>query len=429
AAPVAGYASWYDVEHGSFNISTANGVFLYSRVMTFADCSKMGKLPINLLSLCTTLPPDERPIAQSYIWNQLTPLDRFPSPKFSALPNNLAQEFAVRAIEAQPGAYATAVFDDTWRAFYWSRTVFPNAQTYNEYLFGYHSVPISRRHPIKGYPSSADAYVAGGDPVTKIVNPYAGAIRVYQRYLYLPGTVYGLILLFGLGALVLGWRHRQRHRQRGRQMPGGNAGLAALLPWATSFGLIVVPAATAEFDYRYVTTAVPFGCMALAVAYAAGRSRLTRKGEPGPDKTGPEETGPEEAVDGQPGAREKLVLAPVLADRAATANGANGASGNGASGNGDGASADSVPADSVHAGSATASDGASARADGVPAGGDGVSAASDGVPAGDGSAAAASPSGEAGGPPRLTSSLTSGRPGDGPADPGHDQRDLTPDAP
>jgi len=29
----------------------------------------------------------------------------------------------------------------------------------------------------------------------------------------------------------------------------------------------VVPAATAEFDYRYVTTAVPFACLALAIAF------------------------------------------------------------------------------------------------------------------------------------------------------------------
>ena len=46
-----------------------------------------------------------------------------------------------------------------------------------------------------------------------------------------------------------------------------NDGLAALLPWACSLMLIVALAATSEFDYRYVTTAVPFGCLALAVAF------------------------------------------------------------------------------------------------------------------------------------------------------------------
>jgi hypothetical protein len=250
-APVAGYAGWYDLQHGAFNTSESTGVFLYSRVMTFADCAKMQLSP-DLLSLCTTVPPAQRPVAQAYIWTAASPLHRFPAPVFSALPNSLAQQFAIKAIEAQPAAYARAVFDDTWRSFDWSRSVFPNAETYDEYLFGYQSVPISSGHPVPGYPSSAAAYLAGGNPLTAVVDPFAGAIRVYQRYVWLPGTVYGLLLLAGLGAIVAGRRR---------------VSVDALLPWVSSVALIVVPAATAEFDYRYVTTAVPFACLALAIAF------------------------------------------------------------------------------------------------------------------------------------------------------------------
>ena len=250
-APVAGYAGWYELQHGTFNTSESTGVFLYSRVMTFADCAKMQLSP-DLLSLCTTVPPAQRPIAQAYIWTAASPLHRFPAPVFSALPNSLAQQFAIKAIEAQPGAYASAVFDDTWRSFDWSRSVFPNAETYDEYLFGYQSVPISSGHPVPGYSSSAAAYLAGGNPLTAVVDPFAGAIRVYQRYVWLPGTVYGLLLLAGLGAIVAGRRR---------------VSVDALLPWVSSVALIVVPAATAEFDYRYVTTAVPFACLALAIAF------------------------------------------------------------------------------------------------------------------------------------------------------------------
>jgi hypothetical protein len=250
-APAVAYASWFDIQHGAFNTSESTGVFLYSRVMTFADCSKMQLSP-DLLSLCTAVPPAQRPIAQAYIWTAASPLHRFPSPVFSALPNSLAQQFAIKAIEAQPGAYARAVFDDTWRSFDWSRQVFPDAQTYDEYLFGYQSVPVSGGHPVPGYSSSAAAYLAGGNPLTAVVNPFAGVIRVYQRYIWLPGTVYGLLLLAGLGAIVAGRRR---------------VSLDALLPWVSSVALIVVPAATAEFDYRYVTTAVPFACLALAIAF------------------------------------------------------------------------------------------------------------------------------------------------------------------
>jgi len=281
-APTVGYAGWYDLQHGTFNTSESTGVFLYSRVMSFAECSKMGKLPVDLLSLCSTVPLSQRPIAQAYIWTAASPLDRFPASKFSPLPNNLAQQFAIKAIEAQPLDYAKVVFHDTWRAFYWPRTVFPNDATYDEYLFGYHSVPVSSGHPADGYRSSAQAYLAGGNPETAVVNPFAAAIRVYQRYFYLPGTVYGVILVLGLGALIAGWRRREAE---GGDAAGGNAdgaaggnpGLAALLPWATSFVLVLTPAATAEFDYRYVTTAVPFACLALAIAYATARGRLTRR--------------------------------------------------------------------------------------------------------------------------------------------------------
>lgn len=274
AVPVLGYEALYDQQHGAFAMNTSTGVFLYSRVMTFADCSKMTLTP-ELLALCTTVPPGKRPIAQAYIWTPASPLDRFPPPKFSPLPDALGEQFAIRAIEAQPLDYARAVFDDTWMSFGWSRSVFPNAATYDEYLFGYHPLQVPSS-PTHGYPSSA-AYYVQGDPLTKISEPFAGTMRVYQRYIWLPGTVYGLVLLAGLIMLVARWRRGGHH---------------AFLPWLSSIALIVVPAATAQFDYRYVTTAVPFGCLALALAI--GRPPRPRGGEAdSPDASGAVESGDE----------------------------------------------------------------------------------------------------------------------------------------
>jgi Dolichyl-phosphate-mannose-protein mannosyltransferase len=249
AVPIVGYEAWYKSANGQFTMTESTGVFLYSRVMTFAECSRM-TLPVDLLPLCTSVPPAQRPIAQAYIWDAASPLNRFPAPKFSPTVNKLAEEFAVKAVEAQPLDYARAVWDDTVRSFGWSRQVFPNGATYDEYLFGYHSLPISGSS-FGGY-SSPEAYYVRGNPSTAVVNPFAGLIRVYQRYVWLPGTVYGLILLVGLFGVVVRWRR---------------AGREALLPWLCSVALIVAPAATAEFDYRYVTTAVPFACLAAAMAF------------------------------------------------------------------------------------------------------------------------------------------------------------------
>jgi hypothetical protein len=253
--PVFGYAGAFDLGHGQFAMSDATGVFLYSRVMTFAECSKIHP-PADELFLCTTVPPDKRPIAQAYIWTSASPLDRMPPSKFSPVPNQLAEDFAIRAIEAQPLGYARAVFDDTWMVFGWNRIVFPQAATYDEYLFGNHSLPIPAwddAHQGR-YTSYAAAYVQG-NPLTQVVNPFAIIIRIWQRYVWLPGTVYGLILLAGLGGIVLAWRRL-----------GGEA----LLPWTISFAMIVIPAATAEFDYRYVLPAVPFACLAAVMAFSRG---------------------------------------------------------------------------------------------------------------------------------------------------------------
>jgi hypothetical protein len=293
AAPVAAYEAWYSAAHDEFAMTDSTGVFLYSRVMTFADCSRMS-LPTDLLPLCTTVPPDQRPIAQAYIWTQASPLLRLPEPEFSPTVNQLAEQFAVRAIEAQPLDYADTVWDDTVRSFDWNRSVFPNGQTYDAYLFGYQSLAIPA-DPYGGYPSPA-AYYVRGNPATVIVSPFAQVIRVYQRYVWLPGTLYGVILLVGLFGIV---RPRRPVRAadtggyggsfpreigpdarpiRWRFLPSG-AHQAAILPWLCSVALIVAPAATAEFDYRYVTTAVPFACLAAAMALRP--AGLTRRGAGG----------------------------------------------------------------------------------------------------------------------------------------------------
>jgi hypothetical protein len=263
-APLFAYAGIFDLEHGQFAMTDADGVFLYGRVMTFADCSKIHP-PADELWLCTAVPPDQRPIAQEYIWAATSPLNRYHSAEFSPVPNKLAGNFAIRAIIAQPLDYARAVFDDTWRVFAWDRHVFPNAQTYDEYEFLAQAPPIptwddANLGPYKSY---AAAYVQG-NPDTQVVNPYAAIIRDYQEYVWLPGTIYGLILLAGLAGIVLAWRRL-----------GGEA----LLPWVISVCLVVVPAATAEFDYRYVLPAVPFACLAAVMAFSpgtAGRDWLKR---------------------------------------------------------------------------------------------------------------------------------------------------------
>jgi hypothetical protein len=284
AVPVLGYEAWYKSAHGEFAMTDSTGVFLYSRVMTFADCSRMS-LPTDLLPLCTSVPPSQRPVAQAYIWTAVSPLDRYSEPMFSPTVDKLAERFAIAAVEAQPLDYARAVWDDTVRSFEWNRSVFPNGQTYDAYLFAARPLAVPAGSPYGGY-SSAEAYYARGNPATVVVNPFAAVIRDYQRYVWLPGTGYGLILVVGLFGILR--RRRGAAGTAGAADAAGHApsgsGVsasrwAAALPWLCSIVLIVAPAATAEFDYRYVTTAVPFACLAAAMAF--GPAGLARRGAGG----------------------------------------------------------------------------------------------------------------------------------------------------
>jgi hypothetical protein len=275
-APILLYCTWFYSVYGQFAMTESTGVFLYSRVMAFAECSKMGQLPADELALCITTPPDQRPISQEYIWEDYSPLDRFPPSKFSVLPDRLGEDFAKRAILHQPLAYAQIVAYDTIRVFEWRRYVYPNAQTYDEYLFGWKSVPVPGwAHEESGSYSSAVARYIQGNPLTDVVEPFAGAIRVWQRYIFLRGSEFGVILAVGLVGMALKWRR---------------AGGPATVPWLISIALIVAPAATAEFDYRYVLPAVPFAGMAAAMAFgrdtkmgdwlrAKGAAYQARKGD------------------------------------------------------------------------------------------------------------------------------------------------------
>lgn len=254
--PFAGYATWYRSAHGSFQVTGTDGVFLYARSMTFADCHKFDRgLPVDEQVLCTEVPPGERPVSHFYVW-EVGPLFREAGPTFSPYKNDLARDFAKRAILAQPGDYARVVAVDFARTFRWDRPVYPDPKTYAQYVFPKDDLD---------YRVGRSWLVAQYDPApkaTRVVEPYAGVMRGYQKAIRLPGTLLGVILLVGLVGIIARWRAW-----------GG----VALLPWSLALALLVVPPATVLFDYRYVLPAVPFACLAGAIAvrdmllWAAGR--------------------------------------------------------------------------------------------------------------------------------------------------------------
>ncbi len=252
-APLAAYAYWFDKDNGTFNLTSSTGEFLYGRVATFADCSII-KPPADERFLCLNMPLSKRQGQGTYfVWSSQSPLMHGPAPEFSNEVNTLSTSFAIRAIEAQPGAYLQAVWQSTAIAFEWRRPNTPEGQSQLYYLFPSYT-PTSVRTLVAGCTASCygTSYTYNGhkDPSTRLVGPFARWIQTYQRYAVVPGPLVGLIVLAGMVSLVLSWRR---------------LGNPVLLPWLVGILIVVTPAATALFDARYLVAAIPPLCIAAAV--------------------------------------------------------------------------------------------------------------------------------------------------------------------
>ena len=263
ALPVGTYLVAFHAQHGSFGITNSGGVFLYGRVMSFADCAVI-KPPRSLAVLCDSRPPRQRPIAVEYIWSPSDPLHRLgPGSVFTPRVDGPAGQFARRAIVAQPLAYLRAVAADTLRSFGWQRD--PGYDRVTTVLYQFSDPPP--RIPPWGHWAALRTYQPRLTQ-PQAVQPYAGLLRAYQRQVYLRGTLLGLILLAGLAGIVTRWRDR-----------GG----AGLLPWAVAVVLLVGPAATSGFSYRYLLSVTPFACLAAGLACVPRRpARPAPLAGPGP---------------------------------------------------------------------------------------------------------------------------------------------------
>ena len=98
-------------------------------------------------------------------------------------------------------------------------------------------------------------------------------MRGYQRFVYLRGTLLGIILLIGFAAIVRSWLGGGIRRLR-------DWGGPALLPWLTAVGLLLVPVATADFDLRYMVPATPVACIAAALAFVRRTGRPDADAQP-----------------------------------------------------------------------------------------------------------------------------------------------------
>jgi len=253
--PVLAYAWWFDQVNGSFGLTSSTGVFLYSRASTFAECSVM-KPPADERWLCIPAPPAKRPDYNFYAWSAKSPINVKPpgGSEVDSQVNSLATNFALRAIEAQPGAYLTAVWQSMTEDF--ELQLRGSVASFSQRNYEFPAATPASLRAFAGanrqlpYYRDGYAYNGGRDPSTRMVRPFAGWIRAYQRFVVLPGPLLALIVLAGLTGIALAWR---------------SLGGPALLPWLTGAVLIVTSAATAGYGARYLLASIPAFCIAGAI--------------------------------------------------------------------------------------------------------------------------------------------------------------------
>ncbi|MEV0387777.1 hypothetical protein [Nonomuraea sp. NPDC050643] len=235
--PLAAYAAWYAQHHGRFAISGADGVALWARTMTFADCARIQPPPERAV-LCPNATVLDA--ASEYVWSAHASLNRLPGDRFSH--NDLARSFAIDAVLAQPLDYLADVVRDTAIAFSWTPIPHPDRTTPAfGFKHGYWGLPDQPL--VEKVRREYDPDISGQSSV----GPFADFLIVYQYAAYLRGPMLGAILLVGAAGAL------RRPRR-------------ALLPWAMAMGLLVGPVAVLDFDHRYVLPVIPVACLAAGLA-------------------------------------------------------------------------------------------------------------------------------------------------------------------
>jgi hypothetical protein len=255
AISLLAYSGIQEAGTGTFGFSRVGGWGLYARTAPFADCTEF-EPPSGTRALCETTPINQRPGPDFYGQLPESPARRL----FGGPPNgnDKLQEFAVRAIIAQPIEYAKDVGRDFIRYFD------PGFKPKDYSGVGYDVLDVARRADgIEGAVAAAlNAYYADDrytiDPEVATLSDLQQVIRVHPKLLLAS-------LLLGIAGLLVSDR-RQRWT------------LALLL--GTSLVLLLVPPATVIWTSRYAVPVNGFvvaaGVIGLWLVVSRVRERARR---------------------------------------------------------------------------------------------------------------------------------------------------------
>lgn len=261
AVPVGGYAAWYHSEHGVYALSEIGGKSTYMRSTSFVDCAQLS-VPDYQRVLCPPEPRGERRDPTDYGWRDARTIPRLEPPS-GTTPNEAMRQFGREAIRTQPVDYAMIVLRDVALNFdLWRGDRFELHTAFKWQFSAY----------VDDEPTAfeAAAFDAHGGQRPTARQPWAGAMVVYQWFGYVPGPLLLGCLAMGLrGAAGVG-RARLREVQP-----------MCLLLTTTGAGLMLVPAVTTQFVWRYQLPALVLLPAAAALTWSALRAGRAPVAPPG----------------------------------------------------------------------------------------------------------------------------------------------------
>jgi hypothetical protein len=305
--PLLGYVLVFHSQYGTYNVTASDGIFLWSRTTSFANCAII-KPPPDLQPLCpdretsVRVPPAANwsvshllsaPTPEDYLWAPDAWWRHDAQPGVNPHNSKLGQRFAIDAITAQPLGYLRVVSRDVLLTF--AGTDRPQGNAYMTFT------PRPRIAALPSYYRADLKSYAGTQGNTHAVYPYAFFTFLYQQFVIFPGLVFGLVILAGLVGVARNWRRW-----------GGLQGL----PWALAAVSIVSPAVLTQSLYRYAIVAVPLACLAAGLGFARlpGR-RLEAAASDDPEAATAPAAADASPADAEPAAAELADAGPADAGR------------------------------------------------------------------------------------------------------------------
>ncbi len=257
--PIVLYAVDFHGHYGSYSITASGGQFLYGRVGPLADCSRFS-VPAAEQILCLGDKNDPRRDTSYLIWSPKSPFYAL-KPTATRTPDQLAGDFAKRAIKAQPRRFAWSIVQSYAHSLRPTRAA--GGSQYWEFHRGMPGTGINQQR-------LSDDFDGGN---VRVRPTLSGFMTHYSTYAYWPGSLDVVAIVLALVAAAGVGRAR-----------GSGVRIRCLVLVAVGFLAVVPNDVLSIFGWRYHLQSLPFYPAVAVLAVAAlwdGRRLAGRTGRPG----------------------------------------------------------------------------------------------------------------------------------------------------